>query len=294
MSAPAMTVVVPTRDRQEQLARCLRALASADRPAGGVEVIVVNDGGASPPPSLLDWTAAGLDVRLLDQARAGPATARNAGAAAARGRFLVFTDDDCEAAPDWLLALERQLAADPDSVAGGRVVASNPENVWATVSQLLIDHLYGWYNRDPWHARFVTSNNLAMTAATFREVGGFDTRFPTAAAEDREFAERTLRSGHGVVFLPEAVVRHRHRLDGRAFVGQHYGYGRGAYRLLRVRREVGGGMVLESPRFYADLLRASRGQKGAMRVLSLGVLLFLSQLAHSAGFAREALARRPR
>jgi len=293
MSAVAVSVIVPTRDRPEQLARCLRALASTARPAGGLEVIVVNDGGV-PPPVPPDGAVGGLAVRRIDQAPAGPAAARNAGAAAAAGRVLAFTDDDCEPTPEWLQVLERQLAAEPGAVVGGRLVPSHPENACAAASQLLIDHFYGWHNRDPGRARFVTSNNLAMTATTFREIGGFNTGFPTAAAEDRELAERALLSGHALVYVPEAVVRHRHRLSGPSFLRQHHGYGRGAYRLFRLRRERGGSLALESPRFYVELLRAPFREHRTGRVLLLGALLALSQLAHVTGLLREALAARSR
>ena len=289
MNEVAISVIVPTRDRYAQLTRCLRALAATVRPEGGLEVIVVNDGG-SPLPAPLDEEADGLAVRFIEQAGAGPAVARNAGAAAAGGHLLAFTDDDCEVAPGWLQVLERQLAADPGSVVGGRVIPSHPENIWSAAGQLLIDHLYRWYNRDPGRARFLMSNNLAMTAETFRDVGGFHTGFPTAAAEDREFAERALRSGYGLVLAPEAVVLHDHRLTASAFLRQHHGYGRGAYRLNRIRSAAGGSMHIEPPRFYVDLLRAPLREDG--RVLRLGALLAASQIAHITGFVREALAAR--
>jgi glycosyltransferase involved in cell wall biosynthesis len=282
-----ISVVVPTRNRHEPLERCLRALA-AERPDGGLEVILVNDGGDPLPPALANG---GLDVRVIDQSQAGPSAARNAGAAAARGPLLVFTDDDCEAAPGWLAALERRLAAEPDAVVGGREVSAHPDNTWATASQVLIDHLQRWYNRDPRHARFVTSNNLAMSAETFEALGGFHTGFPDAAAEDRELADRVVRSGRGLVYEPRAVVRHRQRLTGRTFLRQHYGYGRGAYRLLRVRRAAGDRMIFEPPRFYAQLLAAPLSKPGGREGLLLGALVVLSQLAHTAGFVSEALSR---
>ena len=48
------------------------------------------------------WLSSRLPVRLLIQAPAGPAKARNRGAEEAHGRWLAFLDDDCEAAPGWL------------------------------------------------------------------------------------------------------------------------------------------------------------------------------------------------
>ena len=230
-----------------------------------------------------------MAVRVVDQAPSGPAAARNRGAGIAAGRILAFTDDDCEPEGGWLRVLERRLDDDPGVVVAGRAESLHPENDWATASQLLTDHLHRWYNRDPERGSFATSNNLALTAETFRGLGGFDATFPTAAAEDREFSERALRAGHRLVYLPAAVVGHRHRLTGRAFLRQHYGYGRGARRVLRSRRRAGGGMVFEPPGFYMQMLRSPWREHHGLRALRLAALLAGSQAAHTAGFIREGL-----
>lgn len=282
-----ISVVIPTRDRAEQLLRCVRAIAAADPPATGVEVVIVNDGGGGLDADALAAAAGGATVLVLDQAPAGPAAARNRGADAASGRILAFTDDDCEPERGWLGALEQRLDGDGDVVVAGRAASLYPDNDWATASQLLTDHLHRWYNGDPEHGSFVTSNNLALTAETFRAVGGFDARFPSAAAEDREFAERALRAGHRLVYVPGAVVGHGHRLTARAFLRQHYGYGRGARRVLRVRREAGGGMVFEPPGFYTQMLRSPWRKHRGARAVRLAALLAASQAAHTAGFIRE-------
>jgi len=289
---PTVSVVIPTHDRGEQLLRCIRAIAAVAPPAGGVEVVVVNDGGAPPSPDALTDAGHGLSVRLLDQPRSGPAAARNRGAAAASGRVLAFTDDDCEPARGWLETLEQRLERDPDVIVAGRAVSLHPENDWATAGQLLTDHLHRWYNGDPESGSFVTSNNLAVSARTFHVLGGFDASFPSAAAEDREFAERALREGHRLVYLPDAVVGHRHRLTPRAFLRQHYGYGRGARRVLRARRRAGGGMVFEPPGFYTQLLRSPWREHRGLRAARLAALLAASQAAHTAGFVREGLRKR--
>jgi len=289
MSEPAVSVVIPTRDRAEQLARCVGAIAAAARPAGGVEVVVVNDGGAPLEGAALAAVGDGLAIRVLDQPGGGPAGARNRGAAAAAGRVLAFTDDDCEPALGWLAALGQRLDRDPDVVVAGRAASLHPDNDWAAASQLLTDHLHRWYNRDPEHGSFATSNNLALRAETFHALGGFDASFPSAAAEDREFAERALRAGHRLVYEPNAIVGHGHRLTGRSFLRQHYGYGRGARRVLRARRRAGGGMFFEPPGFYMQMLRSPWREYAGARAARLTLMLAGSQAAHTAGFVREGL-----
>lgn len=85
MEAPRFSVIVPGHGRPGPLAACLRALARQDYPADRYEVIVVDDG--SEPP-LGPGDADDPRVRWLRQPHAGPAAARNAGAATARGELL--------------------------------------------------------------------------------------------------------------------------------------------------------------------------------------------------------------
>jgi glycosyltransferase involved in cell wall biosynthesis len=90
------SVVIPTRNRPQALAACLASFARLDYPAGAWEIIVVNDGGdgslLTAVPSHLHHL---LPLKLIDAPHAGPAAARNRGAAAATFDHLAFTDDDC-------------------------------------------------------------------------------------------------------------------------------------------------------------------------------------------------------
>lgn len=225
------SVIVPTHNRPRQLRDCLAALACQDFPKDQFEVIVVDDG--SEPPLTAD-----PGFRLLRQPHAGPAVARNTGAAHARGRWLAFTDDDCLPAANWLTALEARLTAHPEHLIGGTVVNLLTDNPYAAASQQLISYLYAYYNADPDQPQFFTSNNIAVAIDAFLAAGGFDAALPRAAAEDRELCNRWLHQHRSMIFVPEAIVRHAHPLTLRRFWSQHFNYGRGAhyYHLTRARR----------------------------------------------------------
>src|SRR5262249_32663588 len=156
-----------------------------------------------------------MNVDLLIKNHAGPGAARNHGAAIAKGEVLAFTDDDCAPAPNWLSALETRFRANPRNAIGGKTLNSKPANLFSTASQLLIDYLYGYYNADPDHAVFLTSNNLAIPTAAFHEVGGFDVGFEKAAAEDRELCDRWIAKGYPLIYAPEVIVGHNHELTFR-------------------------------------------------------------------------------
>src|SRR5262249_9759059 len=118
---PTVSIVVPTFARPAQLRRCLDAIARLEAGTASVEVGVAYDGGPEPVAGLGAPYADRVDIRLIRQSRGGPAAARNAGAAVARGVFLAFIDDDCAPAPDWLSALIRELERDDRRLLGGRV-----------------------------------------------------------------------------------------------------------------------------------------------------------------------------
>ncbi len=285
---PLFSIVIPTHDRPRQLATCLQSLACLDYPRDRFEVIVVDDGSETPPEAVVASFCGQLDVTLLTQAHAGPAAARNTGAARAKGKFLAFTDDDCAPAPDWLQSLTARFARASDCAIGGRTLNALPDNLYLTASQLLVAYLYGYYNANPDQARFFTSNNLAMPTDRFHTMGGFDTTYTRTAAEDRELCDRWLHHGYRMTYAPEALVYHAHVLTFRAFWRQHFRYGRGAFYFHQARAHRARGRIrLEPLSFYLNLLRYPFSQVQGWHALLLAALLVMSQVANATGFFWE-------
>lgn len=285
-------MIVPTYGRPLQLVDCLQALARLDFPRESFEVIVVDDGSPSPVAADIEHFDQLLNLVLVWQANAGAGSARNAGADRARGRFLAFTDDDCVPEPGWLRALSVPLSQSSGRVAvGGRTVNGLPHRLLSCASHMLSDYPYEQYPAEPQTVRFFTSNNLAMAAVDFRELGGFSARFRTY--EDRELCDRCLRSGFHMAFATDAVVRHNRAMTLRSFCRQHFNYGRGAYQFYqgdrgrpadRVR-----GVVLGMLRHLVrEAFRTTRGAEP----YALTGLLLLSQAVSSAGFTWERMRRR--
>ena len=281
-----ISVVIPTYRRLRALSVCLEAISVLDFPRERFEVIVVNDGG-DPVDDELSPFRDRLNLAVFVQPHEGPASARNAGAAAAKGRYLAFLDDDCVPEQSWLAALRRRFDATPTHAVGGRTVNALTDNLYASASQMITDYLSEYYARGQ-QPLFFSSNNLAFPRDTFQSVGGFDPAFPSAAGEDRDLCDRWQRHGYGMTFAPDAVVRHAHSLSARSFCQQHFNYGRGAcsFRRARARRN-GGGLDLEPPQFYLNLLRCPFSRTAPLRASALSGLLVLSQVAHTAGFLWE-------
>jgi glycosyltransferase involved in cell wall biosynthesis len=268
---PEVTVVVPTRNRPESLRRCLEALAGQVG-VGTIEIVVVDDG-SDDSAAVEAALALAPHARVVRQPRSGPAAARNAGVAAARGSIVCFTDDDCEPDPEWAAALAAALREGADVVAG---TTSNgyPGNPYAVASQLVTGYVTERGRRP-----FAATNNLAARETVLRELP-FDEAFGSAGGEDREWCSRVVERGYRIGGSPARVV-HYQKLTLGSFLGQQLRYGRGSYRF----HESGG--AFERPGFYAGLL--GRGFRAGLRV---GLLVVAAQLATGAGYVVEWAARR--
>lgn len=285
---PFISIVIPTYNRPERLADCLESITNLEYPGDRFEVIVVDDGSKMPLEKVVEPFKNRLKITLLKQQNQGPATARNTGAKQASGDFIAFTDDDCKPAPDWLSKLAARFVTAPNSMVGGKTLNALPNNLYSTTSQVLIDYLYNYYNLTSQKSNFFASNNFALASDKFQAVGGFDTTFPLAAGEDREFCDRWLQYGNEMVYAPEVQVYHAHKLTLSSYWRQHFFYGRGAFcfhqvRAKRAHREI----KVEPISFYLNLLKYPLSQQTPQPKLLLSALLFVSQVAGVAGFFWE-------
>ncbi len=283
------SIIIPTKDRLEELTRCLESLTNMNYPQEYFEVIVVDDGSQIPINDVCYLFEQKLNLTLISQTNAGPATARNTGAKEAQGKYLAFTDDDCRATPEWLNALENQFQQTPDCLIGGKTINALPENLYSTASQLLIDYLYQSYNVDPENAKFLASNNLALSAKKFHELGGFDSEFPIAAGEDRDFCTRWLNTGQKIVYVSNALVYHAHHLDLYSFWRQNFNYGMGASHYYGRLQQDSQAKVRRRPSisFYLKLLIYPFSVKKNYQGIPLTLLFCLAQIAVGYGFFEE-------
>jgi GT2 family glycosyltransferase len=295
MSASHVSVIIPTYGRSESLRHTLAALAKQDM--RGFEVVVVDDGSPEPVSEDVAPTTDVFELRIIRQQNAGPAAARNLGAREARGEILAFTDDDCLPRPDWLSTLTREILSHPEALVGSLTFNGLPDNNWSATSQLIIDLVYDHFNRDPENAYFLASNNLACRRELFLSLGGFDTSFPRAGAEDRDFCDRWRMTKHPIRLIREPLVEHRHAQTLRKFLDLHYRYGRGAYLYQAKRKERGSGTMTEDLGFHRALLRTVpkqlQGQCFFSKCTSFFTLLCW-QAANAAGFFAAMLNPRSR
>jgi GT2 family glycosyltransferase len=289
---PLCSIVIPTRQRLRSLVGCLGAIAASDYPIHRLQVIVVDDGGGGSALDDVVLPLGGrLEIHVTHTAGLGPAGARNAGSKEAAGEVLAFTDDDCLVDSGWIRALCTAMGPSTRTAVGGRTLNGLHDNHWSATSQHIIDLVYAYYNANPAHATFLTTNNLAVPTEAFRDLGGFDERYRTA--EDRDFCRRWLASERGMIYAPEALVDHEHALTFAGFWQQHFNYGRGAFRFRRAAAGDGRGQNIlgfytSMPRFISAIADDTGHDSGSIRRAGLMADLALWQAANAVGFAWEA------
>lgn len=227
------SVIIPTFARPVSLRRCLDALKSLHFDFSQFEVIVVDDG--SPMKLLAGYSPSPLQLTVLRQANGGPGAARNRGAAAARGQFLLFIDDDCLVVPDFLIHYQQAFERDPDALWGGSIRTAASLNCYCRAAQAVSDMVCRHYNREPDAARFFSSNNLGLARKQMAAIQGFEEVYFRIASEDREFCDRLRQAGFRLRRLEGAAIYHEPALNLVSYGRMFFRYGRGAYRYQRVR-----------------------------------------------------------
>ncbi|GFE67661.1 glycosyltransferase family 2 protein [Chroococcus sp. FPU101] len=281
------SIIIPTYNRPERLKTCLESLVNLNFPLEQLEVVIVDDGSNQPLDELIDNFNKQLSIQLIRQNNAGPATARNTGANQAKGKYLVFTDDDCQVDSNWLQAFDKGFKQNPDALLGGYTINALSDNLYSEASQLLVDYLYHYYNNNSEQASFFTSNNFALSKELFEQIGGFNTSFPLAAGEDRELCDRWLSYDYPMHYLPTAIIYHSHQLSLKKFWKQHFNYGCGAFYFHQVRSQRKQESIKVEPlSFYFKLLTYPFSSSSNQSKLFLSLLFFVSQLANVYGFFR--------
>jgi glycosyltransferase involved in cell wall biosynthesis len=202
-NSPPVCVVVPTRDRPEQLRRALRTIRSQDYP-GLVACAVVFDQ-CEPDEAVASDDPHRPVLTLRNTRTPGLAGARNTGILAAEGDLVAFCDDDDEWLPSKLTHQAAALAYAPDALLatcgilvqyGGRVTARIPDEARLDVEGFVRDRM----------TEVHPSTFLFRRSGLLERVGLVDERLPGSYAEDYDLLLHTAAAGR-IVSVPEPLVR---------------------------------------------------------------------------------------
>lgn len=296
------SIIVPVRNRPDDIRLCVASLYRVDYAPTKYEVIVVDNGSTDDTAR----AAARAGARVVNEPEPNRCLARNLGAKLARGRWLVFTDSDCEADAGWLKAIaEAQSileAREPKTRVGviaGQVVPGEPRSL---VEAYIAER--AWIDQEkfldagrPKSPPFAATANLAIRADLFKEIGGFDPAL-SIAGEDADWCWRARSAGWPIHYARDAKVIHHHRSTGRELLRQAYNYGLGNADLFAKYRRQWGVMSAIELRRYAwamkGLLKSPYSFMTGRTPLEkrLAWYDFLSNSAQAAGRLRGAIRHR--
>lgn len=236
-----ITVALCTHNHAERIQRTLNDFNTLKSPDQPWELLVVDNSSTDDTPELLAnkaWHPPGVPVRIVQEEKLGLSNARNRAIQEARGRYLLFVDDDETPDPEWLVAYEKAMLNFAPDALGGRIEVLFEHGVrpsWLQNDLLgflgLLDHGEEQWLTDP--ATPFYGGNFAVRKEIFSGVGLFDSDLGrkgrvNAGGEDTEFYRRLIAQGYRVRWVPGAIINHRiivEKLRRSYFLELHYRQG---------------------------------------------------------------------
>ena len=229
---PSLTVAVCTRDRTDDLARCLASLERVEYPA--LDVVVVDNAPASATGAEHAVRQAHPTARYLREPCPGLNWARRRAVAECASELIAFVDDDVVVDTGWARAVASLVARHADVAAVTGLVApaeleTEPQVWFERHGGFTRGYYRRWLRRrqnEPITRRFSntatfgTGANMTFRRSVFADVGLFDPALDagtvTGAGGDLDMFFRILKAGYTLVYEPAAMVRHKHRRDEAA------------------------------------------------------------------------------
>lgn len=225
-----VSVIICTRNRARQLDEALRLWRSV-KSDHSWELIILDNASTDGTKEVVEKSA--TDCRYLFCDRIGLGAGRDFAWREAKGKYVLFTDDDCYPLPNLIDSIVVAFEEFPSAgCIGGRILRHNPAHAFITTKESLEPETFQSNTFVP--AGAIHGANFSFPKKVLEQVGGLDpslgagTPFP---CEDVDVIARTVWAGFEARYDPRPTVRHDH---GRTQADvpklmRSYDDGRGAY-----------------------------------------------------------------
>jgi len=227
------SIIIPTYNRKNILKRSLGHLFKQTYPAAKYEIIVVDDGSVDGTTEMIKTLRPPCSLRYFRQDNKGPAAARNLGIKNAKGRIIIFLDDDIFATP----RLIEEYISYHDRFSNVFVSGYTLLSSELIKSSLFLRYAKKRHERSPQSStnlvfsKFITSN-ISVKRKNFLDIGLFDETLGKYGWEDIEWGYRAHKRGLKLKFNKNAIAYHYknptfeescrlHRLMGKSAVSFH-------------------------------------------------------------------------
>jgi GT2 family glycosyltransferase len=215
-STPAyalVSVIIPFT-RTDLVETTLALLAQQTYPADRLEIIVVGENS--------DVLADHWPIKTVQTpTRLLPGGNRNAGARVSQGTYLLFIDDDCEPAPDWVEQNIAELQQGEVGAVGGQIAGKSS----AFFACCVDFSSFAFCQVNKREEIQICSASMGIRRDLFEQVKGFDETLRTC--EDIDFCYRLMKLGYKTIYQPAIKVKHNHRRNTlAALLRYNYFFGR--------------------------------------------------------------------
>lgn len=295
---PSVSVVVCTKNREDQLEQCLEVLCAQQYPRFEI-VVVDNTDGSAGVAAIVRGLDGAVPVRLVVEPVSGLSRARNRGASVSQGSVVAYIDDDARPTDHWITEIAAGYAASPHAAAVNGSIF--PGAIETEAQELFFQ--YGGHSKgrgfvpqiiDPTTPGsqsplyplppFGAGGNMSVRRDVLLRVGGFDEALgagtPAGGAEETRLFTQLLLAGYSIAYRPSALAWHADRAEFSDLVNQMRSLGTSltAYYMSIVVHDPS--LI---PRIVALLpqgIRDVRGGAGSVRTATMSAS-FPSQLMHS-------------
>ena len=233
---PSISVIVPVRNSAKTIGDLLDSLISLEYDPGKLEIVVVDGDSSDCTRKIVEE----YPVLFVDEEGKGLNAARNTGIKWTTGEIVAYTDGDCVVPPDWARAIARNFQSPLVGFVGGNVEAYDKEDFLS----IYMDETF--FNTKPnfkWRRvatrlnlrHFPAGCNMAFRRDALAKIDYFDERIEYGF-DDLIPVEEVGDMGFRIVLDPEVYVYHQHRTHLGEMLFQHFNYGRGGAKLMRVKR----------------------------------------------------------
>lgn len=214
-NSPLVSIVIPVYNNIEYTHRCLKSI-QASVPQQGFEIIVVDDQSQDQTASVLS-SIEGIRV-ITNESNMGFIKSCNKGAREARGKFLLFLNNDTQVLPGWLDELVETFKRNPDAgLVGAKLL--NPNGTLQEAGGIIWNDGSAWNygrNEDPRKPEYCYLREVDYCSGAcimvpkelFFSIGGFDEWYAPAYGEDSDLAFQIKKAGRKVFYQPMAEIIH--------------------------------------------------------------------------------------
>ena len=236
-----VSAVMCTRNRAHSIAQAVTSVMGNTYPDYTLTIIdqsTTNDTELAIAPI----AAADPRVRYVHTDLAGLSRAYNSGIRATDGEILVFTDDDCIVAEDWIATIVAAFESEPDGdLLYGQVIAASNEGDDANLTPTLTIDRPERLGKGEGFRVFGMGANFAARRRLFDRIGFFDEVLggggKLRSSQDFDLEYRAYKGGSVILLRPEVTLRHDGKRDAQDWPTLlfNYGAGDGAFYFKHVR-----------------------------------------------------------